>query len=75
MGPEGKEHGSHGHEGQWAGGRVPKGNVRGLLLAALLQGPAHGYELMRRLEEERAAGGGRARVLCTRCCNCSRTRP
>jgi DNA-binding PadR family transcriptional regulator len=34
---------------------VPKGNVRGLLLAALLDGPAHGYELMRRLEEK--AGG------------------
>lgn len=32
-----------------------KGDVRGLLLAALLQGAAHGYELMRRLEEE--AGG------------------
>ncbi len=46
---------AHGHQGQWAGGRVPKGNVRGLLLAALLRGPAHGYELMRRLEEE--AGG------------------
>jgi DNA-binding PadR family transcriptional regulator len=52
MGPAGKMHGHHGH---WAGGRVPKGNVRGLLLAALLQGPAHGYELMRRLEEQ--AGG------------------
>jgi len=47
----GKAHGHHG----WAGGRAPKGNVRGLLLAALLEGPAHGYELMRRLEEE--AGG------------------
>jgi DNA-binding PadR family transcriptional regulator len=34
---------------------VPKGNVRGLLLAALLAGPSHGYELMRRLEE--LAGG------------------
>jgi DNA-binding PadR family transcriptional regulator len=29
--------------------------VRGLLLAALLDGPAHGYELMRRLEGQ--AGG------------------
>jgi DNA-binding PadR family transcriptional regulator len=37
------------------GKRVPKGNVRGLLLAALLDGAAHGYELMRRLEEQ--AGG------------------
>jgi DNA-binding PadR family transcriptional regulator len=34
---------------------VPKGNVRGLLLASLMAGPAHGYELMRRLEEQ--AGG------------------
>jgi DNA-binding PadR family transcriptional regulator len=51
------EHGDghHGPHGHWAGGRVPKGNVRGLLLAALLDGPAHGYELMRRLEEQ--AGG------------------
>jgi DNA-binding PadR family transcriptional regulator len=46
---------AHEHHGCWAGGRVPKGNVRGLLLAALLDGPAHGYELMRRLEEQ--AGG------------------
>jgi len=52
MGGPGKAHGHHGH---WAGGRVPKGNVRGLLLAALVEGPAHGYELMRRLEEQ--AGG------------------
>jgi DNA-binding PadR family transcriptional regulator len=37
---------------------VPKGYVRGLLLAALLQGAAHGYELMRRLEEQ---SGGRWR--------------
>jgi DNA-binding PadR family transcriptional regulator len=52
MGTPGKAHGHHGH---WAGGRLPKGNVRGLLLAALLDGPAHGYELMRRLEGQ--AGG------------------
>jgi DNA-binding PadR family transcriptional regulator len=47
--------GGHGPHGNWSGGRVPRGNVRGLLLAALLQGGAHGYELMRRLEEQ--AGG------------------
>ena len=47
-----------------AGRRAPGGergkqsNVRGLLLAALLDGPAHGYELMRRLEEQT---GGRWR--------------
>ena len=53
----GKPHGDgeRGQRGYRAGGRVPKGNVRGLLLAALLQGAAHGYELMRRLEEQ--AGG------------------
>ena len=53
--PRGDHHEHHGHHEHWAGGRVPKGNVRGLLLAALLAGPAHGYELMRRLEEQ--AGG------------------
>jgi DNA-binding PadR family transcriptional regulator len=47
-------HGEHGRHGHWAGGRIPKGNVRGLLLAALLDGPAHGYELMRRLEGQAA---------------------
>ncbi len=54
MRPPGKAHGDrgHGHHGGWVGGRVRKGNVRGLLLAALLDGPAHGYELMRRLEEQ-----------------------
>lgn len=57
MGPPEKPtgDGGRGQHGYWAGGRVPKGNVRGLLLAALLQGAAHGYELMRRLEER--AGG------------------
>jgi DNA-binding PadR family transcriptional regulator len=29
-----------------------RGDVRALLLAGLLEGPAHGYELMRRLEEQ-----------------------
>jgi DNA-binding PadR family transcriptional regulator len=57
LGKPGKGYGDHGrgHHTHWAGGRLPKGNVRGLLLAALLDGPAHGYELMRRLEEQ--AGG------------------
>jgi DNA-binding PadR family transcriptional regulator len=36
-------------------GRVARGDIRGLLLAGLIPGPAHGYELMRRLE--RASGG------------------
>jgi DNA-binding PadR family transcriptional regulator len=34
------------------GGRMRRGDTRNLLLAALLSGPAHGYELMRRLEEK-----------------------
>ncbi len=59
MRPPGKSDGDHdhrhGHHGHWTGGRSKQGNVRGLLLAALLDGPAHGYELMRRLEEQ--AGG------------------
>src|SRR2546429_6317935 len=50
MRPPRMPHGEHGRHGHWAGGRVPKGNVRGLLLAALLDSPAHGYELMRRPE-------------------------
>jgi DNA-binding PadR family transcriptional regulator len=40
------------------GGGVRRGEVRGLLLAALLEGPAHGYELMGWLEER---SGGRWR--------------
>lgn len=35
--------------------RLNRGDIRGLLLAELLTGPAHGYELMRRLEE--SSGG------------------
>jgi DNA-binding PadR family transcriptional regulator len=59
MQPPGQEHGGHGrgrgHPGHRAAGRVRKGDVRGLLLAALLPEAAHGYELMRRLEDQ--AGG------------------
>jgi len=50
--------GRHGHHHPFGGGRVRRGEVRDLLLAALLEGPAHGYELMRRLEE---GSGGRWR--------------
>ncbi len=35
--------------------RVGRGDIRGLLLVGLTAGPAHGYELMRRLEE--SSGG------------------
>jgi DNA-binding PadR family transcriptional regulator len=34
--------------------RAGRGDVRGQLLVALLEGPAHGYEIMRRLEEASA---------------------
>jgi DNA-binding PadR family transcriptional regulator len=51
MRPSGAGPGHHGHHGALEGGRVRRGEVRDLLLAALLDGPAHGYELMSRLEE------------------------
>jgi DNA-binding PadR family transcriptional regulator len=53
----GQGHGA-GHRGSASGGGVRRGEVRGLLLAALLEGPAHGYELMGWLEER---SGGRWR--------------
>lgn len=56
MRPPGR--GLHGHDDAFEGGRVRRGEVRDLLLAALVEGPAHGYELMRRLEER---SGGRWR--------------
>jgi DNA-binding PadR family transcriptional regulator len=49
---------SHGRHGPLDRDRVRRGEVRSLLLAALLDGPAHGYELMDRLE---AHAGGRWR--------------
>lgn len=45
-GGHGGRHGGHGPDGH----RVRRGMVPDLLLAALLEGPAHGYELMDRLE-------------------------
>jgi DNA-binding PadR family transcriptional regulator len=37
----------------WGGGRrMRRGDVRGEILSALLEGPAHGYEVIRRLEEK-----------------------
>lgn len=44
-------HGGHGGRGGADGGRMRRGLVPDLVLAALLDGPAHGYELMDRLEE------------------------
>ncbi len=48
------DHGGRGRGRSWDG-RLRRGDMRGLLLAGLLAGPAHGYELMRRLEDQ--AGG------------------
>jgi DNA-binding PadR family transcriptional regulator len=53
----GREHGQ-GRRGSAHAGGVRRGEVRSLLLAALLEGPAHGYELMSWLEER---SGGRWR--------------
>lgn len=40
-------------EKAWGGGRrMRRGDVRGEVLSALLDGPAHGYEVIRRLEEK-----------------------
>jgi DNA-binding PadR family transcriptional regulator len=43
-----------GRPGRRGGPRVRRGDVRELLLAALVEGPAHGYQLMDRLEEASA---------------------
>ena len=41
-----------GGRGGWGGGRrMPRGAIRTTILAALRDGPANGYEVMRRLEE------------------------
>ena len=40
------------HSERWHGGRMRRGDVRIFLMAALLTGPAHGYELMQRIEEQ-----------------------
>jgi DNA-binding PadR family transcriptional regulator len=43
--------GAWGGAGPWGGGRrMRRGDIRIFLLTALLEGPAHGYELMSRLE-------------------------
>ena len=54
--------GHHGHRGGWGEGgpwgggrRMRRGDIRVALLGALVEGDAHGYELIRRLEE-RSAG-------------------
>jgi len=53
-------HEGHGHNRASFGqhGRVGRGDVRALLLVVLLDGPGHGYELIRRLEK-RSGGAWR----------------
>jgi DNA-binding PadR family transcriptional regulator len=43
--------GPRGEFGGWGGRRMRRGAIRGAILAALRDGPANGYEVMRRLEE------------------------
>ncbi len=54
-GPHGRHRGMRGMEmgGGWGGGRrrMRRGDIRKAILLALQDGPAHGYEVMRRLEE------------------------
>ena len=44
----------HGHEGWegWRRGRRRRGDIRTAVLAILTEGPAHGYEVIQRLEEK-----------------------
>ncbi len=44
--------GGGGARGGWGGGRrMPRGAIRSAIMLSLVDGPAHGYEVMRRLEE------------------------
>jgi len=49
-GPRGPR-GRWGEFGGWGGRRMRRGAIRGAILVALRDEPAHGYEVMRRLEE------------------------
>lgn len=51
----GRGSGGRGEAGdQWGRSRMRRGDVRAALLVALLDGPAHGYELIQRLETKTA---------------------
>jgi DNA-binding PadR family transcriptional regulator len=53
---EGRGRGRGGDRGGWGGGRrMRRGDIRRAILSAFKEGPAHGYEVMRRLE---AMSGG-----------------
>jgi DNA-binding PadR family transcriptional regulator len=50
--PHGGRHGGHrGHHGGWGQDRMERGVLRFVLLDALREGPQHGYELIKSLEE------------------------
>lgn len=59
-GPRREHFGETGHEGPppWVARRMRRGDIRTAMLAALQDGPGHGYELMARLGER---SGGRWR--------------
>src|SRR5487761_1316657 len=42
---------AEGGGGPWGGRRMRRGDMRGVLLTALVEGPAHGYEIITRLDE------------------------
>ena len=47
-----RHRGPLGERGEWRGGRMRRGDIRTALLAALAEGPGHGYDVMQHLEEK-----------------------
>ena len=41
-----------GREGRWGGPRMRRGDIRTAVLAALTEGPGHGYDVMQNLEDK-----------------------
>jgi len=41
-----------GREGAWGGPRMRRGQIRTALLAVLVEGPGHGYDVMQKLEDK-----------------------
>jgi DNA-binding PadR family transcriptional regulator len=48
----GRQRRSIGERGEWHRGRMRRGDIRTALLAALAEGPGHGYDVMQKLEEK-----------------------
>jgi hypothetical protein len=57
-GPRGRGHRAHGEGrgGHRRGGRMRRGDVRTAVLAVLLEGPGHGYDVIQRLEDKTEGG-------------------